>query len=219
MRIVLLLFITIVLIQPLSGQNKTAKVNIEYLRDMVMPDFDERVKDLEQHMDSVTTVMMNMEQVKQWQLDIERESWVARPGYEDAKKEAEKKAKAQEAREGMSRLENKFQDIYSIEQKKRFKAYYDMRDRIISYKQNNDFDLVFEYGATGVMNILYKDMDQERRMKEQIQKCVKLPEGLSQAEQQAEFNKQAKQCEFQVMGPLWDEGIDITEDIALELRK
>ena len=69
------------------------------------------------------------------------------------------------------------------------------------------------------MNILYKDMDQERSMKEQIQKCVKLPEGLSQAEQQAEFNKQAKQCEFQVMGPLWDKGVDITEDIALELRK
>ena len=190
----------------LQAQNKASRANLGYLEGVVAIDVLGIQTKYKEFNDSLQDALQKKYNTKQ----LEEDSKYTNSSDEEIRQ------KAITAREQIEWISNYYNDVSFQKMEILYKPITDFRELIKTVAVENGYDLCFLYRSDGVSDMIYKDYETEQALRANIFNCAK-KRGGDESEQA--MQAKANECQNEILGPLLETSVDITELIAEKLGK
>lgn len=189
-----------------NAQQKAAKADYGALEKLVLPNKAEVDAKYERYQDSLKDATYNTPEVQKL---IQDAKYIE---YADMKK----RKRAVEAEMKVRGLTEQLNTMVYEKGEELYGPIYRMNDLIKTVAADNGYDMCFLYGPKGIFDVAYKDPSLKTQLMNSLTDCAK-----KKSEETGNKNMVAlgEECQEELLNPLIDNSVDITQLIIQKLGK
>ncbi|WP_374957972.1 hypothetical protein [Gilvibacter sp.] len=207
--------LTILLLLGLVGitnaQTNSAKADFSQIKALIPYSSAELEAQQKQFQDSLMQALERQYDIKK----LEEEANIFKNQQEYNAGDEATQLKFTEAQEKLQKISDYYNQAVSQNASKLYKPFLDLSQKIRQIIAKNGYDLIFLFGPNGVESVEYKDVETYSNFQNSIVDCAR-KKGFSN---QADYNEKLNMCSREILSPLMQNSVDITELVIQELKK
>lgn len=196
---------------PTSAQQKAARADYTQIKALIPYSSTELEAQHKQFQDSLMQALERQYDIKK----LEEEANIFKNQQEYNAGDEATQLKFTEAQEKLQKISDYYSQAVSENASKLYKPFLDLSEEIRQIIAKNGYDLIFLFGPNGVESVEYKDVETYSNFQNSIVDCAR-KKGFSN---QADYNEKLNMCSREILSPLMQNSVDITELVIQELKK